>query len=141
MPVVYEIDDAQNSQILIYPGNLKNNISPLVFNCTASSNSSKIPTLPSHAYFDRWLSMPNIFWVAPVPVLVGIAGWAFIRSLKAGHDSAPFLLTLLVFLLCFIGLGISIYPYVIPGAVTIWGAATKRSSQIFMLVAWRSSCR
>jgi cytochrome bd-type quinol oxidase subunit 2 len=70
---------------------------------------------------------------------VGIAGWAFIRSLKAGHDSAPFLQTLLVFLLCFIGLGISIYPYVIPGAVTIWGAATKRSSQIFMLVAWRSS--
>ena len=86
------------------------------------------------AYFDRWLSFPNILWVAPVPVLVGIASLAFVRSLKAGHELSPFLLTLSIFLLCFIGLGISVFPYVIPGAVTIWEAATERSSQIFMLV-------
>ena len=85
-------------------------------------------------YFDRWLSFPNILWVAPVPVLVGIASLAFVRSLKAGHELSPFLLTLSIFLLCFIGLGISVFPYVIPGAVTIWEAATERSSQIFMLV-------
>ena len=86
------------------------------------------------AYFDRWLSFPNVLWVAPVPVLVGIASLAFVRSLKAGHELSPFLLTLSIFLLCFIGLGISVFPYVIPGAVTIWEAATERSSQIFMLV-------
>jgi cytochrome d ubiquinol oxidase subunit II len=39
-----------------------------------------------------------------------------------------------VFLLCFVGIGISIFPYVIPGAVTIWDAATERSSQVFLLV-------
>ena len=86
------------------------------------------------AYFDRWLSFPNIFWVAPIPVLVAVACWAFLRSLKAGHELAPFMLTLFVFLLCFVGLGVSIYPYAIPGAVTIWEAATERSSQIFMLI-------
>ncbi len=86
------------------------------------------------AYFDRWLNLPSIFWVAPIPLLVAGASWAFLRSLKAGHEVAPFLLTLFVFLLCFIGLGISIYPYVIPGSVTIWDAATERSSQIFMLI-------
>ena len=84
-------------------------------------------------YFDRWLSFPNIFWVAPIPVLVGIASLAFVRGLKAGHELSPFLLTLSIFLLCFIGLGISVFPYVIPGAVTIWEAATERSSQLFML--------
>ncbi len=86
------------------------------------------------AYFDRWFGLPNIFWVAPVPILIGAAAWGFLRALKTGHETAPFILTLFVFLLCFIGLGISIYPYVIPGAVTIWDAATERSSQIFMLV-------
>jgi cytochrome d ubiquinol oxidase subunit II len=85
-------------------------------------------------YFDRWLGFPNILWVAPVPVLLGIASLAFVRSLKSGGELAPFLLTLSIFLLCFIGLGISVFPYVIPGSVTIWEAATDRSSQVFMLV-------
>ena len=86
------------------------------------------------AYFERWLSYPNILLVAPVPVLVGGASYAFVRSLKAGRELAPFLLTLFVFLLCFIGIGISVFPYVIPGAVTIWDAATDRASQLFMLI-------
>ncbi|WP_426193168.1 cytochrome d ubiquinol oxidase subunit II [Massilia sp. DWR3-1-1] len=91
------------------------------------------PFLAGH-YFDRWLRFPNIWLVAPVPLLVALASYAFTRSLRAGRDLAPFLLTLCVFLLCFVGIGISIFPYVIPGAVTIWEAATERSSQVFMLV-------
>jgi len=86
------------------------------------------------AYFDRWLGFPNILWALPVPILVAIAAVAFARSLKAGRALAPYLLTLFVYLLCFVGLGISIYPYVIPGAVTIWQAATDRASQVFMLI-------
>ena len=85
------------------------------------------------AYFDRWLRLPNLLWVAPVPVLVAVASLVFVRSLRAGRELAPFLATLAVFLLCFVGIGISIFPYVIPGAVTIWDAATDRSSQVFML--------
>lgn len=96
-------------------------------------NSLATPFLAGD-YFDRWLGFTNILWVAPVPVLLGIASLAFVRSLKSGRELAPFLLTLSIFLLCFIGLGISVFPYVIPGAVTIWQAATDRSSQIFMLV-------
>ena len=86
------------------------------------------------AYFDRWLTYPSILLVAPVPILVAMAGLGFARSLRSGRELAPFLLTLFVFLLCFVGLGISIFPYVIPGAVTLWDAATDRSSQIFMLI-------
>lgn len=84
-------------------------------------------------YFSNWLTWPSILWVAPVPLLVALASVAFVRSLKAGHEAAPFLLTLGIFLLCFIGLGISVFPDIVPGAVTIWEAATDRSSQVFML--------
>lgn len=85
------------------------------------------------AYFDNWLRWPAVLAVAPVPVLVALASVAFARRLRAGHEWAPFLLTLAIFFLCFVGLGISVFPYVVPGSVTIWAAATDRSSQIFML--------
>jgi cytochrome d ubiquinol oxidase subunit II len=85
------------------------------------------------AYFDTWLRWPGLLAVAPVPVLVALASFAFVRSLMAGRETAPFLLTLFVFLLCFVGLGISVFPDVVPGAVSIWQAATDRSSQVFML--------
>ena len=84
-------------------------------------------------YFSNWLTWPQILWVAPVPVLVTLAGMAFVRTLKTGHETAPFMLTLGIFLLCFIGLGISVFPFIVPGAITVWEAATDRSSQIFML--------
>lgn len=88
----------------------------------------------SHAYWDQWLRYPRILWVAPVPVLVALVSFAFVRSLEKGQELAPFLLTLVVFLLCFVGLAISVYPYLIPTSLTLWDAATDRSSQWFMLV-------
>jgi cytochrome bd ubiquinol oxidase subunit II len=42
-------------------------------------------------------------------------------------------MALALFLLGFIGLGISIYPYMVPRAVTIWQAAAPPQSQIFLL--------
>ena len=62
------------------------------------------------------------------------ASLGFARSLKVGRELAPFLLALFVFLLCFAGLVISIFPFIVPGAVTVWDAATERSSQVFMMV-------
>ena len=43
-------------------------------------------------------------------------------------------MALALFLLGFIGLGISIYPYAVPRAITIWDAAAPPQSQLFMLV-------
>ncbi len=88
----------------------------------------------SHDYFARWLHAPGIYLTAPVPILVGVVAVLFARSLKRRAELAPFLLALSLFLLSFIGLGISMFPYLVPPSITIWDAAAPPSSQIFMLV-------
>lgn len=86
------------------------------------------------SYFERWFAWPGIVLTAPVPLAVAAVTFFFFRSLAARRDYLPFMLTLVLFFLCFVGLGVSIFPYVVPGQVTIWQAAAPRSSQIFMLV-------
>jgi len=88
----------------------------------------------AHNYFGRWLTFPNILWVSPVPILVAVLALAFWRAVARRAEVAPFLLALALFLLCFIGLGVSVYPYIVPTSVTILAAAAPASSQAFMLV-------
>ena len=86
------------------------------------------------AYYENWFAWPNVLLTAQVPLLVLVGTVLFFRSLMRGHEYWPFLLALGLFGLSFIGLGISMFPYVVPGAVTIWQAAAPDSSLIFMLV-------
>ena len=95
--------------------------------------SGATPTL-AYEYWRRWFEMPNVIVTAQVPLLVTIAAIAFFVSLRRGAERLPFLLALALFLLGFTGLGISIYPYIVPRALTIWDAATAYRSQVFMLV-------
>lgn len=85
-------------------------------------------------YFSRWFQAPNIYFSAPVPILVTLAALLFMRALRRRAELQPFLLALSIFLLSFIGLGISMYPWLVPGEVTIFEAATAETSQIFMLI-------
>jgi cytochrome bd ubiquinol oxidase subunit II len=57
-----------------------------------------------------------------------------LRSLANKKDYQPFFLSLALFALSYLGLGISIYPYIVPQSITIWQAAAPESSQLFMLV-------
>ncbi|UUL83006.1 cytochrome d ubiquinol oxidase subunit II [Sphingomonas sp. S1-29] len=86
-----------------------------------------------YAYYQRWLAYPGILLTAQVPLLVGIFAFAFYRSLKKQREARPFLLALGLFALSFVGLGISMFPYIVPDSVTIWQAAAPESSQLFML--------
>ena len=65
-------------------------------------------------YFDRWFAMPGVLFTAQVPLIIAILTWRFVRSLRRNYELAPFVLTLAVFGLSFVGLGISMYPYLIP---------------------------
>ena len=77
--------------------------------------------------------MPNVLATSQVPLLVAICAATFFWSLKRRWERLPFLMALALFLLSFVGLGISIYPYAVPRAVTIWDAAAPPASQVFML--------
>lgn len=85
-------------------------------------------------YWRRWFTMPGVLLTAQVPLLVAVVAVVFFASLRRGAERLPFLLALAIFLLGFVGLGISIYPYAVPRAVTIWDAAAPPQSQIFILV-------
>lgn len=86
-----------------------------------------------YEYWKRWFEMPGVLLTAQVPLLVAITAATFFWSLKRGHERLPFLMALALFLLGFVGLGISLYPYVVPPAVTIADAAAPEASLRFML--------
>ncbi|MGY3605811.1 MULTISPECIES: cytochrome d ubiquinol oxidase subunit II [unclassified Bradyrhizobium] len=85
-------------------------------------------------YTQRWFTWPNIILTAPVPLAVAAVTALLLRSLANKYDYQPFFLTLALFLLSYAGLGISMYPYIVPQSITIWEAASPANSQIFMLV-------
>ena len=85
-------------------------------------------------YHERWFETPGLFVTIPMPILVAAAAYGGWRAIRRGADAAPFFWVLALFGLSLIGLGISIWPDVIPGRVSIWEAASPRDSQLFMLV-------
>jgi len=81
----------------------------------------------------RWFSTPNIFFLWPVPIITLLVAWALWRALEAGREYLPFLASIAMFLLGYVGLVISSFPYLVPPSITIWQAAASPSSQMFML--------
>src|SRR5215207_6212461 len=61
--------------------------------------------------------------LAPVPRLTGFVAYWIHRSLNDDHNTAPFLLSIVLFLLGILGLAISLFPDLVPPSVTVWQAA------------------
>ncbi len=83
---------------------------------------------------ERWFSLPNFFWLMPVPLLVLVCTFMLLRAVSGASHYKPFLLTLGLIFLGYLGLGVSIWPNIIPPAIDIWEAAAPHQSQAFMLV-------
>ena len=85
-------------------------------------------------YFARWFNLPGSLLqhrdagAGPRGRLGAFTG------LSEGRDARPFLAALSLFVLGFIGIGISFYPMMVPPELTIWEAAAPRSSLAFALV-------
>ena len=85
-------------------------------------------------YFERWFQWPTAFFSAFVPLLLAVCAFGLWQGLKADRHLQPFLAALGLFIISFAGIGISFYPYIVPGALTIEAAAAPDDSLAFLLV-------
>ena len=85
-------------------------------------------------YLARWFDWPSAAYSAIVPILLLLCVWGLYRGLADRRDNWPFLATLGIFVLCYIGIGISFYPTIVPPSLTIWQAAGPDESLGFMLI-------
>jgi cytochrome d ubiquinol oxidase subunit II len=82
----------------------------------------------------RWFAVPNILFLWPVPLVTALVAFTCWRTLERGREVIPFLAAIGLFLLGYLGLVISVFPYLVPPSLTIWQTAAVPASQIFMLI-------
>ncbi|OCX62246.1 cytochrome d ubiquinol oxidase subunit II [Thioclava sp. SK-1] len=85
-------------------------------------------------YWERWFTLPSALFSYAVPALVLAAAYGLWTGLRHGKDLRPFLCAQALFVLAFIGIGISFYPMMVPPELTIAQAAAPDSSLKFALV-------
>lgn len=85
-------------------------------------------------YLARWFGWPSGAWSAVVPVLLALAIWQLWAGLRNQNHLRPFLATVALFVLSYVGLGVSFYPNLIPPALSIAKAAAPERSLRFLLV-------
>jgi cytochrome d ubiquinol oxidase subunit II len=98
----------------------------------------------SREIFDKWFSLPNLFLLAPVPAITlllfvsaGIALRRLSARLEQGSERGnrvPFASTIGIFVLAFLGLAYSLFPWIVPQRLDIWQAAAAPGSLAFILV-------
>ena len=88
----------------------------------------------SPVFMARWLGWPQVLYTAPVPLLVAAAAILLFRGLARRQELTPFLAAQALFVLSYVGLAISFYPFIVPVSVTIWEAAAPDESLAFLLV-------
>ncbi len=83
---------------------------------------------------ELWFSLPNFFLLLPVPLLtLGVCIWLW-KDLNRDIEIRPFILAMVLFLLGYIGLGISLWPWIVPFEYTLWDAAAASTSLSLLLV-------
>jgi cytochrome bd ubiquinol oxidase subunit II len=83
---------------------------------------------------ERWFTPSNLLLLWPFPVLTAFFGYMVWKRLNGPHEFTPFAFTIGIFLLCFLGLAISNYPYLVPPGLTIWDVAAAPASHVFVLL-------
>jgi cytochrome d ubiquinol oxidase subunit II len=82
----------------------------------------------------RWFALPNFLYLWPVPAVTAAVAFFMWRGINHGREVMPFLGAVVLFLLGYLGLVISYFPYLVPPSLTIWDTAAAPASQIFMLL-------
>src|SRR6056297_816844 len=82
---------------------------------------------------ELWFSLPNFFFLLPIPMISLALLISIWRDLHAGREYRPFFLSFGLFLTGYLGIAISMWPYVVPFEITFREAAAAPSSQSLML--------
>ncbi len=83
---------------------------------------------------ELWFSLPNFFYLLPIPLFTVFGFVLLWKDLKSFNEVRPFFLTIVLFFLGYLGIGISLYPWIVPFKFTIWEAAAVSTSQSLLLV-------
>lgn len=84
---------------------------------------------------ERWFSLPNFYYLMPVPFLTAILSlylWFGITQKNRTHTA--FYASVGLFILGFIGLAISFWPFIIMPGFTLYEAAAPKSSLDFLVI-------
>jgi cytochrome d ubiquinol oxidase subunit II len=82
----------------------------------------------------RWFSWPNMAYLAPVPIASGLLAVFIWRAFDRGGEARPFLGTVGLFLMSYLGIAISLWPMIVPHRYSLWQAASSESTQAFLLI-------
>ena len=88
---------------------------------------------------ERWFALPEMIALMAIPLMTGVALLAIRRLLNSRVVRGPacwlpFVLLIFVFVLGFLGLAYSIYPFIVIGQLTIWQAASSPPALKIILV-------
>jgi cytochrome d ubiquinol oxidase subunit II len=81
----------------------------------------------------HWLSSPRVYFMWTFPALGLLAFYGIIKSLRARHETMPFVFSVVFFFAGYLGLFSSIYPYAVPPSITFYDAAAQRETLEFTL--------
>jgi cytochrome bd ubiquinol oxidase subunit II len=95
--------------------------------------------LASPRIFDKWFSVPQVFYLLPLPILAGgLFAWLYwllgkLPAADDAHSAKPFALMTGILVLGFLGLAYSFHPFIVPDQITIDAAASAPESLLIIL--------
>lgn len=84
---------------------------------------------------ERWFSVPNVYYLSALPLITAIIfflTWLSLRDIKS--EVKPFLFSQALFLLGYLGLAISLWPWIVPYQITLWDGAAAGTSQSLLII-------
>ena len=78
---------------------------------------------------DRWMARPELFLL---PMLASLAAWGLYAGVRRKCDWQPFVMASLLFLIAYLMLGGSFWPWIVPFTLTLQQAAAPAASLEFL---------
>jgi cytochrome d ubiquinol oxidase subunit II len=84
---------------------------------------------------ERWFSWPNLAYFSSIPVITLLIAYCEWRSINNRHSEvAPFIWSIILFFMSYLGIAISLFPMIVPHQFTLWQAASAPETQAFLIV-------